>query len=80
MTEQDIYQIAKSWVDKDHENSSIDWVKLMANDLARRIQVENEAYKECLERFVPIENWDEASEFLSVYGNGLADNLQNRGY
>jgi hypothetical protein len=79
MTEQDIYQIAKAWIEKDHENSSIDWVKLMANDLARRIQIENEAYKECLERFVPIEYWDKASEFLSVYGNGLADNLQKRG-
>ncbi len=78
MTEETIYQIAKAWIDKDHPNSSIDWVKLMANDLSRRIQNENEAYKECLERFVPIELWDEASKFLSVYGDGLADNLSKR--
>ena len=45
----------------------IDWIKLMANDLARRIQIENEAYRECLERFVPIEYRDKASEFLSIY-------------
>ena len=28
MTEQEIYQIAKAWIDKGHENSSVDWVKL----------------------------------------------------
>ncbi|OQY72826.1 MAG: hypothetical protein B6D44_09075 [Ignavibacteriales bacterium UTCHB2] len=78
MTEQDIYQIAKAWIDKDHENSSVDWVKLMANDLARRIQYENQAYKECMEKFIAIEYWNEASKFLSAYDNGLADNLQKQ--
>lgn len=30
------YKICKSWIEKDHENSSVDWVKLMTDDLFRR--------------------------------------------
>jgi len=33
---------------------------------------QTEMYKECLERFVPIEKWDNATKFLSTYGSGLA--------
>lgn len=37
----------------------------------------SDMYKECFERFIPEENWDEATKFLSTYGNGLAKHLQN---
>lgn len=37
MNRDDIYIIAKAWLDKDHENSSVDWIALMADDLARRL-------------------------------------------
>lgn len=35
-------------------------------------------YKECLETFLPTDKWDEATEFLSSYGSGLAKDLQRR--
>lgn len=34
------------------------------------------AYKECFEQFVPESKWDEATAFLSSYGNGLAKDFQ----
>lgn len=37
MTENDIYIIAKAWIEKDHESNAVDWVALMAADLYRRI-------------------------------------------
>lgn len=37
LSNEDIYHIAKSWLEKDHDDSSVDWVKLMADDLHRRI-------------------------------------------
>lgn len=79
ITEQDIYRIAKAWIDKDHENSSVDWIKLMADDLARRIRNEREMYRECLERFTPVKCWDDVNNFLSTHGSGLVENLSNRG-
>ena len=33
---------------------------------------QTEMYKECLEQFVPIEKWDDATKFLSTHGSGLA--------
>lgn len=42
MTAEDIYIIAKAWLEKDHEDSEVDWVKLMANDLHRRFTYELE--------------------------------------
>jgi hypothetical protein len=45
MTEQDIYIIAKAWIEKDHEDSAVDWVKLMANDLSRRFEYEKSQLK-----------------------------------
>ena len=36
------------------------------------------SYKECFELFIPIEKWDEATEFLSTYNNGLAKDLKNK--
>lgn len=35
-------------------------------------------YKECFEQFVPESKWDEATAFLSSYGNGLAKDLQRK--
>lgn len=35
-----------------------------------------EMYKECFELFIPMDKWDEATEFLSTYGSGLAKNLK----
>lgn len=32
-------------------------------------------YKECFEIFIPSDKWDEATEFLSTYGSGLAKDL-----
>jgi hypothetical protein len=46
MTEQDIYQISKAWIEKDHENSAVDWIKLMAADLHRRFEYQKELVKE----------------------------------
>ena len=37
MTENDIYIIAKAWIEKDHESNAVDYIKLMAADLYRRI-------------------------------------------
>lgn len=37
-----------------------------------------EMYKECFEMFIPQDKWDEATEFLSTYGNGLAKELLNK--
>lgn len=34
-----------------------------------------EMYKECFEMFIPTDKWDEATEFLSTYGSGLAKDL-----
>ena len=31
-----------------------------------------EAYKECFEKFIPLDKWDEATMFLSTHGSGLA--------
>ena len=45
MTEQDIYIIAKEWIGKDHEDSAVDWVKLMAADLSRRFEYEKSKLK-----------------------------------
>lgn len=42
-------------------------------------QDEREMYKECLEKFLPVEKWDEATAFLSSYGSGLAKELQKKG-
>lgn len=42
MKAEDIYFIAKSWIEKDHENSAVDWIKLMADDLHRRFNYELE--------------------------------------
>lgn len=35
-------------------------------------------YKECFELFIPMNKWDEATEFLSTYGSGLAKNLKQK--
>lgn len=37
-----------------------------------------EAYKECFEMFIPINKWDEAQEFLTTYGNGLAKEIAKK--
>lgn len=37
-----------------------------------------EMYKECFELFIPMDKWDEATEFLSTYGSGLAKNLKQK--
>ena len=37
-----------------------------------------EAYKECFELFIPADKWDEASEFLSTYGSGLAKDIARK--
>lgn len=37
-----------------------------------------EAYKECFEKFIPIDSWDEATKFLSTYNNGLAIDFEKR--
>lgn len=37
-----------------------------------------DAYKECFEQFIPEDKWDEATSFLSSYGNGLAKELQKK--
>jgi hypothetical protein len=39
------------------------------------IAEQKDMYTECLENFVPINNRDEANEFLSTYGSGLAKEL-----
>ena len=36
------------------------------------------AYKECFEQFVQESKWDEATAFLSSYGNGLAKDFQRK--
>ena len=38
MKKEDIYQVLKAWTEKDNENSSIDWIKLASEDLARRME------------------------------------------
>lgn len=45
MDKEKIYTIAKAWIEKDHENSAVDWVKLMADDLSRRFDSELEQVK-----------------------------------
>lgn len=40
MNSETIYLIAKDWIKKEHENSNVDWVKLMADDLSRRFDYE----------------------------------------
>lgn len=35
-------------------------------------------YKECFEMFIPSDKWDEATEFLSTYGSGLAKDLYRK--
>lgn len=37
-----------------------------------------EAYKDCFEEFIPIEKWDEATKFLTTYGDGLAKDFANK--
>ena len=37
-----------------------------------------EAYKECFEKFIPTDKWDEATAFLSTYGSGLAKDMLRR--
>ena len=34
-----------------------------------------EAYKECFEKYIPSDKWDEATIFLSTYGSGLAKDI-----
>ena len=42
------------------------------NEAKEMEKQQTEMYKECLEQFVPIEKWDNATKFLSTYGSGLA--------
>jgi hypothetical protein len=45
---------------------------------AKKMEKEQiEMYKQCLEEFVPIEKWDDATKFLSTYKSGLAKDLSN---
>lgn len=37
-----------------------------------------DAYKECFEQFIPIDKWDEAQEFLTTYGIGLAKEIARK--
>ncbi len=37
-----------------------------------------DAYKECFEMFIPSDQWDEATLFLSTYGCGLAKELARK--
>lgn len=43
-----------------------------------RLRELKEGYKECFEQFIPESKWDEATAFLSSYGNGLAKDIQKR--
>ena len=36
------------------------------------------AYKECFEKFIPSDKWDEATLFLSTYGSGLAKEIAKK--
>ena len=39
---------------------------------------QKQMYQECLEKFVPVDKWDDANLFLSTYGSGLAEALAKR--
>lgn len=54
-------------------------------DLAEKAEVEYashkervEMYKECFEKFIPVNKWDEATLFLSTYGSVLAKEIARK--
>lgn len=72
MKANDIYVIAKSWIEKEHENSAVDWIKLMAEDLERKITYENnvifnnrkkETLEEAAERILNLSELDGFRDF-----------------
>ena len=46
-------------------------------DLELRLEDTKKMYKECLEMFLPIDKWDEATRFLSTYGGDLTKETHN---
>ena len=42
------------------------------------LKKEKDMYKECFEKFIPHDKWDEATIFLSTYGSGLAKDILRR--
>lgn len=44
------------------------------SDLENKI----DCYKECFEKFIPVDKWDEATKYLSVYKNGLAEDFEKK--
>jgi hypothetical protein len=48
------------------------------SDLLEMNKKLKEMYKECFELFIPTNKWDEATEFLSTYGNGIAKSLSQK--
>ena len=67
---------------KNKQQTAVEWLQsielerdLTLADWKQAKEMENkqtEMYKECLEQFVPIEKWDDATKFLSTHGSGLA--------
>jgi hypothetical protein len=44
----------------------------------KKLKQKIEAYKECFEKFIPSDKWDEATKFLSTWGSGLAKDMTRR--
>jgi hypothetical protein len=68
-------QTAVEWIEQEILNRDLSMNLSMKQILKQAKEMEKEQtemYKECLEQFVPIEKWDNATKFLSTYGSGLA--------
>jgi hypothetical protein len=64
-------QTTVDWIEQQmmEGNLSLKEILIQAKEMEKE---QTEMYKECLEQFVPIEKWDNATKFLSTYGSGLA--------
>lgn len=87
MTKQEIIKEATKKTLNINEGSPLHNAVMNAMDIYNNIELaalrkENEElkamYKECLEKYIPSEKWDEATNFLSTYGSGLAKDLSEK--